>query len=160
MRNEKSKIKNTNSQNFYSGWKAVVIGLISLVGLTTGILLFFPEPNFDTEFYDQKVVEFTRNEENALRLFSILENGEEEKALNFIDNSGIVLWEKNLSILEEMDNISGLDQEYKEQNEILREYCYLRIESYQLIKKSIIEGLPDPELDIINALIDKNFEEW
>ena len=157
---EQLKAHKENNGEFYSGWKAAGVGLISLIAMLAGIFGFIllDEPNFDTELYDQKVVEFTLNEEEALQLFTLLENEEEEKALNFIYDTGILLWQKNLSILEEMDNIPDIDQEFIDQNEVLREYCNLRIESYQLIGKSITDGVPDPELDIINALIDKNFE--
>lgn len=63
-------------------------------------------------------------------------------------DTGIPAWQKNLQILDELDSIEGLYKEFKDQNQVLREYCKLRIESYQLIRKAITEDTNSYDLQI------------
>gem|GEM_PF-4505049 len=84
---------------------------------------------------------FKKNEEKALQLYSIIESSNNrEKIINHINDVGLPAWDRNLAILDELDSIEGLYDEFKEQNEILREYLTLRIEVYKLIKLTFFEN--------------------
>lgn len=158
---EDLKVHEKNFGTFYSGWRAAGIGFLSMAGIFAFIFgyVMFDDPGFDSELYDQKVTEFNDNEETALILFDYLENDEVEKSAKFIYSTGIPSWQKNLNILNEMDQIEHLDPEFITQDSILRVYCNLRIESYQLISKSLREDYYDPKIDEINAEIDKTLLE-
>jgi hypothetical protein len=159
---ELSEHKNNNGE-FYSAWKAagvgaicmviLLIGIFSYVYTTTGII--FPNGKFD-EQYDNSIAQFNKNEEKALILFSLLENESPEKSINFIDSTGIPTWEENIRILDELDKIKGLYKPLKKQDQILRNYCNLRIESFKLIRKAIQEGTNayDHQIESIHQKID------
>ncbi len=155
---ELKKHKEKNGQ-FYSGWKAAGIGAVCMVVIFAGIFgyLFFSPDDFDTAKYDNGIAEFLRNEEKALELFTLFKTADIQQAADFISDTGIPAWQKNLQILDELDSIEGLYKEFKDQSQDLREYCKLRIESYQLIRKGITEDTNSYDLQIeeINKKIDE-----
>ncbi|MBN1255177.1 MAG: hypothetical protein JXA50_07895 [Deltaproteobacteria bacterium] len=147
-----------NKGQFYSSWKATGIGAIYMLIIIAGIFgyVFFSPDNLNTAKYDNGIAEFQKNEEKALELFALLETADGQQATDFILATGIPIWQKNLQILDELDNIEGLYKELKDQNQVLREYCKLRIESYQLIGKAIKENtnLYDSQIEEINQKIE------
>lgn len=154
--------KNNNGE-FYSAWKAAGIGAICMVILLTGILgyvysktgVIFPTGKFDVQ-YDNGIAQFNKNEEKALILFTMLENDGSERSISFIDSVGIPTWEENIRILEKLDEIKGLYKPLKEQDQVLRNYCNLRIESYKLIRRALEENTNayDQQIENINKKID------
>ena len=153
---EQIKNHENNGGEFYSKWKAAGIGILSMLGMLVGIFgfVYVDEPDFDAELYDQKVSEFYANEEQAMELFQILNNDDVDNAYDFIIDEGIPLWEANLVVLDEMDAIENLTQDFKDQDAILHEYVDLRIQSYKLIALSLMSGEFDPAIDDINKKID------
>lgn len=152
-----------NNGVFYSMWKAAGIGAISLVILSAGIFsyVYSMETDFDAQKYDDGIALITKNEEQALRLFTIIENSSQQQSINFIDNFGIPAWQSNLKILEGLDKMEGLYDELSKQNQILKNYCKLRIESYQLIRKALIENTSyyDAAIQSLNEKIDREVEQ-
>jgi hypothetical protein len=151
-----------NNGVFYSNWKATGIGAICLAILSAGIVGYVYSENtgFDAQKYDDGIALITKNEEQALRLFTIIENSSQQQSINFIDNFGIPAWQSNLKILEGLDKMEGLYDELSKQNQILKNYCKLRIESYQLIRKALIENTSyyDAAIQSINEKIDREVE--
>lgn len=156
-----SNLKEHKQKNrpFYSVWKATGIGIICMLILLGGIFsyAFLSPEDFDTKKYDNGIAEFNKNEEEALQLFVIIENSDAEKVISHIDSIGLPAWERNLKLLEELDNIEGLYDQFKKQNETLRQYTKLRMKSFALIRKAIIENTNkyDKEIDDLNRNIDK-----
>lgn len=154
--------KNNNGE-FYSAWKAAGIGAICMTILLIGIFgyvysksgVIFPTGKFDVQ-YDNGIARFNKNEEKALTLFTILESDSSSKSISFIDKVGIPTWEENLQILEELDKIDGLYPQLKKQDQILRNYCNLRIETFKLIRKALVENTNayDQQIENINKKID------
>ena len=152
-----------NKGEFYSAWKAAVVGAICMVVLLIGIFSYvyattgvvFPNGKFDVQ-YDNAIERFTRNEEKALILFSLLETESPEKSISFIDSTGIPIWEENLGILDDLDKIKGLYKPLKKQNQVLRNYSNLRIESFKLIRRALQENtnVYDQQIESINHKID------
>jgi hypothetical protein len=149
---------------FYSNWKAAGVGaifmsvLLGVLGIyfysTTGYIL--PIPKFDTKLYDSKIAEINKNEAKALELFTLLEKNNINEAIEFIDDQGIKAWEDNIQILNELDKSEGLYKVLIKQDKILRIYCNLRIESFKLIRKALVENtnLYDKQIEDINRKID------
>lgn len=160
--NELANHKDNNGE-FYSLWKAAGIGAVCMVILITGILgyvysatgVILPNKKIEVQ-YDNGIAQFNKNEEKALTLFTLLENEGPEKLTEFIDRSGIPAWEQNIQILNDLDKIEGLYPKLKKQDQILRNYCNLRIESFKLIRKAITENTNayDSQIEILNKEID------
>ena len=136
------KAHKENKKPFYSAWKATGIGVVCMLILLGGIFgyAFLSPDDFDAKTFNNGIAEFKRNEEKALQLFSIIEYSSSDKVINHIDIVGIPAWEQNLKLLNELDNIEGLYDQFKKQNEILRQYSNLRIETFELIKKTVLEN--------------------
>ncbi len=130
-----------NNGTFYSGWKAAGIGSICLLILAAVVfgVAYLSNSNFDTERYDKGLVEIQKNEAAALKLFELPETTAKEELVAFIKTSGIPNWILNIKILNDLDKIEGITDDFKKQNQLLRDYCQLRIKSYQLIEKGLRE---------------------
>lgn len=158
-------LKNHKENNgpFYSAWKATGIGALSMLFLLAGIFgyVYFSPEDFDATKYDSGIATFNKNEEKALQLFSILENSSSDKVISHIDNIGLPSWQENLTLLDELDEIEGLYDQFKKQNEKLRHYTKLRIETFQLLKKAISEksNSYDMQIQALNTEIDKTLKE-
>lgn len=151
-----------NNGRFYSIWRAVGIGVINMLVLLAVIvsLVFLTTEDFNYAKYDDGIAEFAENEGLALELFTLIETADDHQITDFISNTGIPAWQRNLQILDEMDQLEGIYEELRKQNEILREYCLLRIESYQLIGKAIAEDslVYDQQIENIHKRIDDVLE--
>ena len=140
---------------------AVLTGILFLIIIVAGIFIyaFLIPDNYDNAEYDNGINQFLENESIALELYDIIKTNDSEKALIFINETGIPVWNKNLEILDRLDNIEGLSDELLEQNKILREYCNLRLELYNLYVKTIAEKTDKYQDQIIelNNQLDKLF---
>ncbi len=130
---------------FYSGWKAAKIGLLSLIAIFIGIFLsgfimgdLSKEADFDAESYDNGLSTFFENETASLKILQSFSNNNIDYLKEEVKKS-IVLWEENKSIINELNQIKNLPNELLVQNEKLLTYCELRIEHFQLISKSLDE---------------------
>ncbi len=141
-----------NKGEFYSGWKAAGVGAINMVLILVVILgyTFYSPDSFDTDKYNEGIALFQKNEQEALTLFDLIEKNETEAAIQFIHKKGITLWNQNLALLQEMNQLQGLDQEYIDQNNLFIQYCQLRIKSFKLIEKALIENTDKYQPEIIS----------
>lgn len=148
---------------FYSRWRAAGVGLIGGVFMLIAIFgyAFAITESFDDEAYDAKIEVFNENEQKALKLYEYLEQGKLKVIPPFIVEFGMPAWNENLRLLNEMDNMPELYPELKAQNEMLRKYCNLRIEVYQLIGKAITEDTNeyDYQIEQLHQEIDKLLSE-
>ena len=141
--------KNNNGE-FYSAWKATAIGTICMAILVGGVFgyAYLAPDNFDAEKYDSEIAIFNENESKALELFNIIETSQRQELINFVDTKGLPNWEANLKILTNLDKMDGMFYELLKQDEILRNYCNLRIEQFQLIRKTLISDKKIDELEM------------
>jgi hypothetical protein len=142
---------------FYSGWKAAGVGFVCMIILGVGIFGYaLTLDDFDADQYNKNLTELQKHEDRALELFTMVENEAPGKIAEFIMDTGIPAWERCITTLAEMDKINGLPTEFKNQNEILREYCLLRIQSYRLIEKANTEDTDhyNGEIEILNKKIE------
>jgi hypothetical protein len=128
-----------NSGTFYSGWNAAGIGLLSGILIAGGILgyIFLLEEDWDVDSYNSKIELHTANEEQALKLFEMLDSAQKNQITQFIKSTGIPKWEENLTVLNSIDKIENVPEEFISQVNLLKEYTRLRIEAYELISKAV-----------------------
>jgi len=147
-----------NGGEFYSGWKAAGIGTIFFIIQIAVIFLFvyFTIPDFQANTYDKGIERFSKNETEALKAYEIMQTGTKKQILFHLRENGIDLWQENLNILDELDRIEGLPDELREQDALLRRYCNLRLVSYRIMEKMILEQTDKfaPKLDSLQNEID------
>ena len=138
----KLKIHEEEKGAFYSGWKAAGIGFICFFITVVYIFLFalFSPEDPSTAEFNAGLTEFQSNEEIALRLYSLSDSEDTQNVVNFIVNEGIPAWERNAEILNELEQVENLYIEQQNYIKKLKEYTSFRIESYQLIEKSILQN--------------------
>jgi rhomboid protease GluP len=117
--------------------KRLTVALLSLVIIASSFVVYLKMPNDIGKFYS-KIKDFSIMEEMALEYYSLPEDEPKEKQLYELKDRGIYYWQKNITLI---DSFKGLDLplEIRTRNRILREYCELRIKSYELIYKAISE---------------------
>jgi rhomboid protease GluP len=111
----------------------IVFGLI----LSASLIIYTNIPN-DLSDYDEQMEKFSKMEEKALKIYELPEFTTKETILATIKDSGLYYWNENLTLLKKLDQ-KNLPQQFDIQNKKLIRYCQLRINSYQLIYKSIYE---------------------
>jgi rhomboid protease GluP len=129
-----------------------------MVIMCAGIVGYaFTLDDFDADQYNKNLAKMQKQETQALELFEMDDNAAPRKIVNFIKDAGIPAWEACLSTLTKMDKMEGLSADLKRQNEILRGYCLLRIESYRLIEKANSEGTDryNNEIEVLNRKIEE-----
>jgi len=96
-----------------------------------------------------------KNEEQGLVVFDHFDTNSTFELITEIKNTTIPKWEENIEIINKSNQIADLPTELKERNVLLLRYCNLRIESFELMKKGMVENTDkySPEIDkIINKI--------
>jgi hypothetical protein len=127
---------------FYSLWNAAGIGALCALLIVGGAFgFYYLSPDFfDADRYNRGLTQLNSNEAEALELFDKLQTADSATAVAFIDTVGMVKWKENLKILDTLESIEGLTDEFHKQDKILRSVYLLRIEMYQLIRKTATEN--------------------
>lgn len=130
-----------NNNPFFSIWRAIGIGLISLIIIAacSFAYLFLITDNEAYEKYDAEMKAFYENEENALKFYDNIENKSDASLLEEVTLTMIPKWEENIEITEKINETEDLPSDLFEQNNILLEYSKLRLKLSFLIKESIME---------------------
>lgn len=126
-------LKKPDSKNI----RSISISAIT-VALVTSIIIVFNSISNDIGKYQEKMNEFVLLEEKAVKVYSLPETATNEEILNSLNNDGIKNWKKCIALVSEVQTYD-LPDDIKERNKALKIYCDLRIESYQLIEKAIVE---------------------
>lgn len=138
------ELKSAEASNtpFESNWKAAGIGGIWML-ILGGVLvayLFTSQQQFDEEI-NQKLVQIDKNEQQALRFYSIDHaNTPPDVQLQLLNHGGINHWQDNLRLLNQITTEYDLEPEFATFISNLTTYNQLRLDTYLLIKKSIEEG--------------------
>jgi hypothetical protein len=94
---------------------------------------------------------FDKNEMESLQFYTKLEELSDFHLVRELDNVAIPAWEENIEILKRLELNDDLPKRLKRQTEVLMEYSNLRLETFQLFKKDILD-LANDHLDEINRL--------
>lgn len=126
--------------------KSLTIGVLSVILLLSSFSICKSLPN-DIGKYDEKIKEFVAMESMALEVFSLPEGTSTEKILYELKDRGIYYWNENIKLIESLNDLD-LPQPIIERNVKLKEYCELRIKSYELYYKAISEDTDKYETEI------------
>jgi hypothetical protein len=148
-----------NGGEFHSFWKAIGISILCAIPFVIAVFsaAFLTTDDFDYEAQNDKIEEFTNNEDTALLLYTKLGVETDLECKKFIDETALPLWKKNIIIIDEFIQAEGSTKKEQEQNQTLKEYINKRIESYETIS----QHLESPSLhleDQLNAL-DREIEQ-
>ncbi len=144
---------------FYSAWRATGIGAICaailLGGIFAGAYSFLDD--WDAEIYNIELEKFAKNEEEAMKIYTMPDYTSKHKLVDFIERTGIPKWEENIEIVNKISGLENMPEEYQKQNKLLLEYTKLRIETYELMSKAILNDTSEFEEEINqkNARIDE-----
>lgn len=156
------KAHKENNNSFFSGWRAAGIGLISLIIIVIGIFgyAYIESSNPAYEIYDNKIAEFSKNENESLTFYDNIEFKSNSTMLSELDNKVIPKWERNIKLINELENIDDLPSDLSDQNKILLKYSELRLEAFLLIKKAVTEGTDkyDNQLNMLNIKIENELK--
>ncbi len=117
--------------------KFTSIGLLTVTILVSSFVVYNKMPN-DIGTYDNKIREFISMEAMALEVYNLPQNTPNEKILYEIKDRGIYYWYENIKLIDSFKDLD-LPIEIKSKNKLLKEYCELRIKSYELLYKAISE---------------------
>jgi rhomboid protease GluP len=109
-------------------------------------------PKIDVVF-NKNVEQFIVQEARALRIYALPQGTSEDSILNIIQNEAIPIWKENIRLMEASLRLDLNEENVKIANTLI-EYCKLRLDSYELIYKSIAD-----KTDLYNLSIEaKNRE--
>lgn len=117
--------------------KFSIIGTLTTILLVVSFFVYKTLPN-DIGKYEEKMKEFVSMESMALEVYNLPPNTPKEKLLSELKDRGLYYWNENISLIESFKKLD-LPLPIRERNEKLKEYCELRIMSYELIYKAIEE---------------------
>ena len=117
--------------------KYTTIGLLTVTILVSSFVVYKKMPN-DIVTYDNKIKEFVSMEAMALEVYNLPPNTPNDKILYGIKDRGIYYWNENIKLIDSFKNLD-LPLEIRTKNRLLKEYCELRIKSYELLYKAIAE---------------------
>jgi len=143
----------TLGNTFQSIWKSIVIGIISLIIISTIVLAFiFLSPTGKAyQAYDNNTSLFSKNEEQTLSFYDHLDTQSDEQLLQELNTSILPKWKENVALLQENSTIADLPEDLKTETELLLDYAKLRLEVFETFKKGL-EGDMESHQARINLL--------
>lgn len=127
--------------------------LAAVLVISTTIIAFDKIPN-TYAVYQKKMHSFARFEHRALSVYNHTSDDTKETWLTAIRDTGIYNWNKAIGALAEI-NALDLPDQFKQRNDVLIEYCNLRITSYNYLAQKIAgtESPGEDSVPIYNAQI-------
>lgn len=131
-----------NKYPFFSVWRTIGMGLISLVIFLAGSFayVFLTTNNEAYDKYDREMEVFYKNEEQALKFYNNIESKSDAILLDEVNNTMIPNWKQNIQITEKINAIEDIPSDLAKQNNTLLEYSKLRLKLSMIFRESIMEG--------------------
>ncbi len=158
---EALRLHKENGNTFFSGWRATGVGFVSFLILFAGILAYAYLSIGDVyKQYDKELDALLKNENETMVFYDYIDTASNEFLIQELENFVIPKWEENIEIVKRMSNLKDLSPEFIEQNKILLRYSELRLETFELFKKTIEEDTDEYalELQILHEEIDAELE--
>lgn len=113
------------------------IGLLASLVLVSSLFAYNNISN-DMGEYQEKMRTFSELEEMALEVYNLPGDLPKDTFLYVLTNKGIRYWNENIKLIDELEELN-LPDEIRKRNMKLKEYCELRIKSYELLYRAIDE---------------------
>ncbi len=139
--------------------KLGTIAALTILILVTSMLVYIKLPN-DIGKYDAKMKDFSSMESMALAVYNLPPDTPKDKILNEIKGRGIYYWNENIKLIDGLKELN-LPEDFKKRNALLKEYCELRLQSYELLYKSMAEetNVYDKQINEYNKRIEAKITE-
>ena len=137
-------------------WKA--IALLGVVILGSSFIVYRNLDN-DLVIYEKGLKEFEDTESFALSVYKLPEDTPKKDKLFVLRDEGLNYWNQNLALVKSFENLT-LPPPAVKRNALLKQYCELRIQSYELMYRAIAEDSPrfDEEIEAVNKKIEAVIE--
>ncbi|MDR7129743.1 rhomboid protease GluP [Algoriphagus sp. 4150] len=132
--------------------KFSTIGALTIALLISSFTVYKSLPN-DIGQYEKEMERFVSMEAMALEIYNLREGTPNEELLSEIKDRGLYYWNENIKLIDSFKDLD-LPLPIRARNSKLKEYCELRIKSYELIYKAIDEDTDKYENEI-NEYIQK-----
>lgn len=151
-----------NNYSFYSIWRAVGIGVVSLLVMGLGIFGYiYTTTDVEAEnLYIDTMEKFYKNEKESLQFYQLMQTESDFGLILELNKNTIPKWKENIEIVKRADTISNLPEEIIQYNKKMLRYSELRLETFELLKKAISENTDtyNSQLDYLHKAIDKQLE--
>ena len=127
-------LKNPEEENL----KHFTIGYLVVSVLIVSVVVCKNIPNTLVK-YEEKMKTFVTTEAMALEVFKLPRNTTKENLLYNIKERGIYYWNQNIKLIDEVEKLN-LPAPLHLKDSKLKQYCELRIKSYELIYKYVEEN--------------------
>ncbi len=117
----------------------LILNTTSIIGIlvfTSFVILRTPN---DVAKYEKFMSGFIDIEQKAMSFYRVQPYSTDDKYLKAIKVDGIPNWKKCKEIVNQVDSLENLPIELIDRVELLSRYCDYRIESFELMKKSLVE---------------------
>lgn len=126
--------------------KFSTIGVLLVVLVMSSFSVYRVLPN-DLLHYEKEMERFVSMESMALEVYRLPEGTPSEDILFEIKERGLYYWEENLKLIDSFKDLD-LPLPVRARNSRIRDYCKLRIKSYELIYQAIAEDTDKYENEI------------
>lgn len=126
--------------------KFSTVGALTVALLISSFTVYKALPN-DIGRYEKELERFVSMESMALEVYNLPEGTPNEKILSEIKDKGLYYWNENIKLIDSFKDLD-LPLPIRARNSKLKEYCELRIKSYELIYKAIDEDTDKYENEI------------
>ncbi|NVK04658.1 MAG: hypothetical protein HWD92_07535 [Flavobacteriia bacterium] len=142
---------------FYSAWGAAGIAIAASGVVVGASYLYMSQLSFDTKTYDSAMNQFSINEQKSFEVYDLMERGQFIEASIFVEDEAIPAWEANINLTDTVASIKDLPKNYIEYNNVLKEYCSLRLESLDVIDEYLTNPTEQTRwhVDLIHSEIDQ-----
>ncbi|MGE9313481.1 rhomboid family intramembrane serine protease [Niabella sp. CJ426] len=139
-----------------SPWKAIALTSLVVLGVSFGVYKNLPN---DLVIYEKGIKEFTDTEAFALSVFKLPEDTPKKEKLFSLRDEGLNYWNQNLALVKSFEQLK-LPEHLVKRNGLLKEYCELRIKSFELMYRAVAEESPrfDEEIASVNQKIEAVIE--
>ena len=130
------------------------ISIATSLVLISIFIVFKKLPN-DIGKYDTLMKQFVTNEKKALAILSQNGDGKSKRRIAYeLKYEGVQIWDEEIKLINEAEKLD-IPNKFHQRNKTLKQYCLLRIKSYNLIYKFIDENTYkyQPQIDSCNRQI-------
>lgn len=124
------------------------MAILTTIILVSSYIVYQNTPN-DFGIYNYKIKEFVAMESKALEFYNLPPNTPREEILKSIMDSGIYNWKESIKLIDSFNELD-LPPKIRKRNILLKEYCELRIKSYELLYKEISENTDEYKSEILD----------